>query len=108
MKAANFVPGPAPAKNVGPALTCSNEPDGTNTKVKKASALVAITCVLQNGNGLVWDESTTSVEENANDAMSEPSKKKCKKGSGAADILTVFKFVDADDPSQGYICKPCA
>jgi len=40
-----------------------------------------------------------SVEENANDTTSEPSnlKKKCKKGSGATDIFTVFKLIDADD-----------
>ena len=46
-------------------------------------------------------------DENANDTMPEPSKKKHKRGSGAANILTVFKLVDANDSSQGHICKPC-
>jgi len=105
-KAVNYVPGQA--KDVGPALTCSNEPDGTNTKAKKASVPAAITRVLQNGSKLLRDESSTSIEDdNGDDTTSEPSKKRHKRGSGAADILTIFKLVDANDPSQGYICMPC-
>jgi hypothetical protein len=46
-------------------------------------------------------------ETDNGDDGDEPKKKKCKKGDGAADIMTVFKPVDANDLSQGFECEIC-
>lgn len=99
---------PAPAetsesKHVDPALPKGQA--GANPKSKKAPKPPAITRVKPNE--LHRTASSTSVDDNTDDTTSEPSKKKRKRGDGAADILTVFKLVDVDDPSQGYICEPC-
>jgi hypothetical protein len=75
---------------------------GTNVKSKK-TVTPAIARVKQNG--LHRTGSSTSVKDD--DTASELVKKKRKRGDGAMDILTIFKLVDDEDPSQGYICEPC-
>ncbi|KAG1724900.1 uncharacterized protein EDB91DRAFT_1255039 [Suillus paluster] len=87
------------------ALTRPKGQAGTNTKSKK-TVTPAITHIKQNG--LHCTGSSTSVEdETADDTASKLVKKKHKRGDGAMDILTIFKLVDDEDPSQGYVCEPC-
>ncbi|KAG0695465.1 hypothetical protein DFH29DRAFT_1005443 [Suillus ampliporus] len=91
------------------ALTHPKGQAGINAKLKKTVTITkppAITHVKQNW--LHNTGSSTSVDdETADDPASEPVKKKCKRGDGATDILTIFKLVDDKDPSQGYVCEPC-
>lgn len=101
--------------NPGPPTQTShlNRQAGTGTKAKKTLKPTAITRVKKKDcpshqTSISESMSTpVSVEDSDEHGDTGPSKKKRKRGNGAADILTVFKLVDADDPSQGYICEPC-
>jgi len=93
----------APAATSDPtptALTRLKGQAGTNAKSKVTKPPV-IARVKQDG--LHCTGSSTSVkDETADDTASELVKKKHKRGDGATDILTIFKLVDDEDPSQGY------
>ena len=54
--------------------------------------------------------SVTTVFSAANSDNEEAdvrAQKKCKKGDGSADVLTVFKYVDPDNIGAGYECEIC-
>ena len=46
-------------------------------------------------------------EANGDIEMFQQTTKKCKKGDGTADILTVFRIADPKAASKGYICEIC-
>ncbi|KAG1834972.1 hypothetical protein DFJ58DRAFT_847502 [Suillus subalutaceus] len=94
------------------ASTRSKGQVGANTKSKKTTTVTKLPVIARvKQNGLHRTGSSTSAEdETADDTASEwtkPVKKKRKRGDGAADILTIFKLINDDDPLQGYICEPC-
>jgi hypothetical protein len=49
--------------------------------------------------------SVAATEKSDDEEGSE--KKRCKKGDGGADVLTVFEVIDPEDPTAGHRCKGC-
>ena len=90
--------------------------EGTITKAKKktkAVKLVAIDC-LKASSALRTNQSSSpfamaalTVADFDDEDMDTPIKKKCRRGDGSADVLTVFELVDPDDSGEGYECQIC-
>ncbi|KAG1892837.1 uncharacterized protein F5891DRAFT_986394 [Suillus fuscotomentosus] len=82
-----------------------NEKDAPNAKVAQPPKPVAFDHVkAMQAQSVALSDAGGETDDNSDD---EPREKKRKKGEGAADIMTVFKPVDADDLSQGYECEIC-
>ncbi|KAG1866727.1 hypothetical protein F4604DRAFT_1682795 [Suillus subluteus] len=78
--------------------------DAPNAKVTQPPKLAAFDCIKAvQAQSVASSDAGGETDDNNND--DEPRKKKRK--DGAADIMTVFKPVDADDLSQGYECEIC-
>jgi hypothetical protein len=94
----------AASNGVNPSTTgaiCQNRKDGTVPKAKvklKPAKKAAIDRICTD---------TELHEANGNIEVFQQTKKKRKKGDGAADILTVFRLANPKDASEGYICEVC-
>ncbi|KAG2047479.1 hypothetical protein BDR06DRAFT_976714 [Suillus hirtellus] len=84
---------------------CQNGKDASNAKVTQPPKPVAFDYVkAMQGQSVASSDAGGETDDNGD---GEPRKKKCKKGKGATDIMTVFRTVDANDLSQGYECEIC-